>query len=94
MIVLHTHRYHPPKFHPNLKHHDGDLIFFPFRVCYCLLLACLLLLLLLLLLNLVGPPQTLKRVIKPRLVPPAVSLTLPLPLTLTPPPFTPGWTPP
>ena len=29
VIVLHTHRYHPPKFHPNLKHHDGVLIFFP-----------------------------------------------------------------
>ena len=27
VIVLHTHRYHPPKFHPNLKHHDGILIF-------------------------------------------------------------------
>ena len=61
VIVLHTHRYHPPKFHPNLKHHDGVLIFFPFCAC-CLLAACLL--------NLVGPPQTLKRVIKPRLVPP------------------------
>ena len=22
VIVLHTHRYHPPKFHPNLKHDD------------------------------------------------------------------------
>ena len=42
VIVLHTHRYHPPKFHPNLKHHDGDLIFSPFRAC-CLLAACLLL---------------------------------------------------
>ena len=55
VIVLHTHRYHAPKFHPNLKHHDGVLIFFP--ISRVLLLACLLLLLLvLLLLNLVGPP--------------------------------------
>ena len=64
VIVLHTHRYHPPKFHPNLKHHDGILIFPHFaRAAACLLAACLLLL------NLVGPPLTLKRVIKPRLVP-------------------------
>ena len=49
VIVLHTHRYHPPKFHPNLKHHDGILILAHFaRVAACLLL--------LLLLNLVGPP--------------------------------------
>ena len=40
VIVLHTHRYHPPKFHLNPKHHDGVLIF-PFRAC-CLLAACLL----------------------------------------------------
>ena len=58
VIVLHTHRYHPPKFHPNLKHHDGVLIFTHFaRAAACLLAAaacccCLLLLLL----NLVGPP--------------------------------------
>ena len=38
VIVLHTHRYHAPKFHPNPKHHDGFLIFFPFRTC-CLLAA-------------------------------------------------------
>ena len=37
VIVLHTHRYHPPKFHRNVKHHDGV----PFRAC-CLLAACLL----------------------------------------------------
>ena len=46
VIVLHTHRYHPPKFHPNLKHHDGVLIFPHFaRAAACLLLAaaCLLL---------------------------------------------------
>ena len=48
VIVLHTHRYHPPKFHPNLKPHDGVLIFPHFaRVAACCLL---------LLLNLVGPP--------------------------------------
>ena len=35
VIVLHTHRYHPPKFHPNPKHHDG--------ACCCLLACCLLL---------------------------------------------------
>ena len=40
VIVLHTHRYHPPKFHPNLKHHDGVLIFPHFaRAACCLLLA-------------------------------------------------------
>ena len=39
VIVLHTHRYHPPTFHPNLKHHDGVLIFCPFRACCCLLAA-------------------------------------------------------
>ena len=38
VIVLHTHRYHAPKFQPNLKHHDGVLIFPISRV----LLACLL----------------------------------------------------
>ena len=56
VIVLHTHRYHAPKFQPNPKHHDGILIFAHFaRADACrLLLACLLLLLLLL--NLVGPP--------------------------------------
>ena len=55
VIVLHIHRYHPPKFHRNLKHQDGVLIFTHFAraaACCCLLL----LLLLLLLLNLVGPP--------------------------------------
>ena len=43
VIVLHTHRYHAPKFHPNLKHHDGVLIFSHFARAICLLLACLLL---------------------------------------------------
>ena len=43
VIVLHTHRYHPPNFHLNLKHHDGDLVFTHFArdVAY-FLLACLL----------------------------------------------------
>ena len=40
VIVLHTHRYHAPKFHPNQKHHDGVLIFTHFaRAAACLLLA-------------------------------------------------------
>ena len=39
MIVLHTHRYHPPQFHLNLKHHDGGLIFTHFaRDAACSLL--------------------------------------------------------
>ena len=42
VIVLHTHRYHPPKFHPNLKHHDGDLNFSRFARAAACLLACLL----------------------------------------------------
>ena len=53
VIVLHTYRYHPPKFHPNPKHHDGVLIFSHFAHAACLL-ACLLAACLLL--NLVGPP--------------------------------------
>ena len=45
VIVLHTHRYHPPKFQPNPKHHDGVLIFSHFaRAAACCLLACCLLL--------------------------------------------------
>ena len=44
------HRYHPPKFDPNPKHHDEHLIFPHFARAACLLLACLLLL------NLIGPP--------------------------------------
>ena len=40
VIVLHTHRYHPPKFQPNPKHHDGVLIFTHFaRAVACLLAA-------------------------------------------------------
>ena len=41
VIVLHTHRYHPPKFHLNLKPHDGSLIFphFARAAACCLLLA-------------------------------------------------------
>ena len=43
VIVLHTHRYHPPKFQPNPKHHDGVLIFSHFaRAAACLLACCLL----------------------------------------------------
>ena len=54
VIVLHTHRYHPPKFHPNPKHHDGVVIFSHFACAACCLLACLLACLLLL--NVLGPP--------------------------------------
>ena len=43
VIVLHTHRYHAPKFEPNPKHHDGVLIFAHFARAACLLAACLLL---------------------------------------------------
>ena len=44
VIVLHTYRYHPPKFQPNLKHHDGVLVFSHFaRAAACLLACCLLL---------------------------------------------------
>ena len=58
-IVLHTHRYNPPKFHSNPKHHDGVLIFTNFAraaACCLLLLAAACCCLLLLLLNLVGAP--------------------------------------
>ena len=43
VIVLHTHRYHPPKFQPNPKHHDGVLILAHFARAACLLLAACLL---------------------------------------------------
>ena len=57
VLVLHTHRYHPAKFHRNLKHHGRVLIFPHFaRAAACLLLAAACCCLLLLLLNLVGPP--------------------------------------
>ena len=40
VVVPHTHSYHPPKFQPNPKHHDGVLIFSHFaRAACCLLLA-------------------------------------------------------
>ena len=40
VIVLHTHRYHPPKFQPNPKHHDGVMFFSHFaRAAACCLLA-------------------------------------------------------
>ena len=40
-LCKHIHRYHPAKFHPNLKHHDGVLIFSHFAraAACCLLLA-------------------------------------------------------
>ena len=95
VIVLHTHRYHPPKFHPNLKHHDGNLIFTHFaRAAAC----CLLLLL-------AAKPgrSTLdtKKGYKTK-TGSTSSVTLTLTLTLTPPPphpwldtpMTPGQTPP
>ena len=42
VIVLHTHRYHPPKFQPNPNPHDGDLIFPHFaRAAACCLLLLL-----------------------------------------------------
>ena len=44
VIVLHTHRYHAPEFHLNLKHHNGVPIFPHFaRAACCLLLVCCLL---------------------------------------------------
>ena len=44
VIVLHTHRYHAPKFQRNPKQHDGALIFPHFARAACLLAAscCLL----------------------------------------------------
>ena len=44
VIILHTHRYHAPKFQPNPKQHNGVLIFSHFAraAACCLLLACLL----------------------------------------------------
>ena len=42
VIVLHTHRYHAPKFQPHSKHHDGVLIFTHFARAAACLLACLL----------------------------------------------------
>ena len=39
VIVLHTHRYHAPRFQPNPKHHDGLLIFVHFACAACFLLA-------------------------------------------------------
>ena len=42
VVVPHTCRYHPPKFQPNPKHHDGSLIFSHFAraACCLLLVAC------------------------------------------------------
>ena len=39
VIVLHSHRYHAPKFQPNPKHHDGVLIFIHCARAACCLLA-------------------------------------------------------
>ena len=81
VIVLHTHRYHAPKFHPNPEHHNGVLIFPHFaRAACCLLLACCLLAAKPSRSTLdtkkgyktkTGSTSSVKRVIKPRLVPPA-----------------------
>ena len=39
VVVPHSHRYHPPKFQPNPKHHDGVLNFCHFtRAACCLVL--------------------------------------------------------
>ena len=88
VIVLHTHRYHPPKFQPNLKHHDGVLIFSHFARAACLLLACLLLACLL-----AAKPgrSTLdtKKGYKTK-----TGSTSSVTLTLNPPALTPCWTPP
>ena len=84
VIVVHTHRYHPPKFHPNLKHRDGGVIFPHFaRAAACCLLAA----------AAAAKPgrSTLdtKKGYKTK-----TGSTSSVTLTLTPPPFTPGWTPP
>ena len=96
VVVPHTHRYHPPKFQPNLKHHDGVLIFphFARAAASLLLAACLL----------AAKPgrSTLdtKKGYKTK-TGSTSSVTLTLTLTLTPPlhpwldaPLTPGQTPP
>ena len=41
VIVLHTHRYHPPKFHSEAPQRSCDIC--PFHACCSLLAACLLL---------------------------------------------------
>ena len=43
VVVPHTHRYHPPKFQPNVKHHDEAVVFPHLACACCLLAACLLL---------------------------------------------------
>ena len=78
VIVLHTHRYHPPKFQPNLKHHDGVRIFTHFARAACLLAAA-------------KPSRSTldpKKGYKTK-----TGSTSSVTLTLTP-PLTPGWTPP
>ena len=81
VIVLHTHRYHPPKFQPNPKHHDGNLIFTHFAraACCCLLAAA-------------KPGRSTldtKKGYKTK-----TGSTSSVTLTLTPPPLDPGWTTP
>ena len=98
VIVLHTHRYHPPKFRPNRKHHDGVLIFTHFARAACLLACSLLACLLACLLAAKPGRSTLdtKKGYKTKTGSTSSvtrTLTLTLALTLTPPPLTPGWTP-
>ena len=40
VVVPHTNSYHPPKFRPNLKHHDGVLIFSHFARAACCCCCC------------------------------------------------------
>ena len=89
VVVPHTHRYHPPKFQPNPKHHDGSLIFSHFaRAATCLLAAT----------AAAKPGRSIldtKKGYKTKTgSTSSVTLTLTLTLTLTPPALTPGWTPP
>ena len=91
VIVLHTHRYHAPKFHPKLKHHDGGLIFTHFaRAAAC----CLLLLLAAAAAAAAKPGRSTldtKKGYKTKTgSTSSVTLTLTLTLTQTPPPLTPS----
>ena len=84
VVVPHTHRYHPPKFQPNPKHHNGVLIFPHFaRVPCCLLLAAA-----------AKPGRSTLDPKKGYKTKTGSTSSVTLTLTLTPPPFTPGWTPP
>ena len=97
VIVLHTHRYHPPKFHLNLKHHDGVQIFAHFaRAAACLLAACCLVA------AVAKPRRTTLDTKKGYKTKTGSTSSVTLTLTLTPPPphpwldpaLTPGQTPP